>query len=71
MFEGELGDYYDTFMEQPGTATFVNHANGEEITVDIQRMATDSKYFTETVAKLAKTEISNTMFNNNKENKVI
>lgn len=71
IMDESLKKYYNAVDdEKPGFTKFVNHATGEVIEVNNARMVKDKAYFVKVVADLAKTEISNSLWNQNRRNKV-
>jgi hypothetical protein len=71
IMQDSLTKYYSTIEDgKPGFTRFVNHATGETIEVNNSRMVKDKAYFVKVVADLAKAEISNSLWNQNRKNKV-
>lgn len=61
-----LSNYYSSEpSEKPGFSKFINHSNREVLYVDDSKMATDSEYFTKTVADLARLHLANIQMSEN------
>lgn len=69
IFEDKIQNYYD-IQDNIKETKFINHVTGEEIKVDAKKLIEDPQYFTSIVAKLAKTEIENTVFKHQSQNQV-
>lgn len=71
IFNDSLSNYYSSEpSDKPGFSKFVNHSNGEVLIVNDSKMATDSQYFTKTVADLARLHMSNIQLSENAKQKV-
>jgi hypothetical protein len=69
IFEDKIQNYFD-IQDTFGDTKFINHATGEEIKVNSKKLMEDPQYFTSIVAKLAKTEVENTVFKHQNKNQV-
>ena len=72
IFNDSISNYYSIHQsDKVGFTKFVNHSNGEELYVDDSKMATDSEYFTKTVADLSRLHMANFQLSENSKLKVL